>query len=93
MELGMTLIIVLSILSYAIPVFVAIKMIKAIIEVMKQQDGKKRTTKINLDDKPSIRLGFSEMEDSNHEGCRTVGNILHPEKTGILKDGENPFEC
>ena len=81
--IGFNLLIALSTAMYLIPVMVAISAAVSIIGKMRQTDAKR---------KEAINLKVNKKDDLFHEGCRSEGHILHPEKSGFLKNEEDPFE-
>ena len=81
--IGFNLLIALSAALYVMPVLVAISVAVSIIGKMRQTDVKGKGT---------INLKVNKKDDLFHEGCRSEGHILHPEKSGFLKNEEDPFE-
>lgn len=72
--------VIIPLIVNVLGVIVAIKMIPTIIQFVKEEIT---ANKLKSAD---------EAGNSYHEGCESEGYILHPEKTGDLKENGNPFE-
>ena len=46
---------------------------------------KRKKNGIDLFKRGAVDLDFSKEDESYHEGCESVGHILHPEKSGYVK--------
>ena len=84
-ELGLILVMYgLSLLaSIVITVFSIVELVRYI---------KRKKNGIDLFKRGAVNLDFSKEDESFHEGCESVGHILHPEKSGYVKNNDDPFE-